>query len=562
MDNFSKWEQASAELLKSAQNENKHSFLSQYGIDHLGVEGESLPIPSASSLREGHFQNIVPYQSEIFSEKNIQDKTLALFLKNKWPENFGEKDIFIYHQASPEMNSFKRAMLADQQVNKMNLGLDPYSLGLWKSTIYKFEVASEAFEVAKNREINFFRMTSQPYALAGASDSQQLAILLSSAVQLIDDLGGFLTPEQVLNQISFELSLKSHVFLGVAKIKSLNLLMARLNELYNCKGQVLAPVYITPSVRFLSAREPWNNILRMSAISSIAMWGGAAGVVSYPYDIFAKEASSSMHVSKNITEVLRLESHLNRVSNPVDGSYSLDQTIKGLLNKSWELFTEIQKKDGLRSVLRSGWLLDQIGVDAKDQERQFLQGKMKITGCNDFPLIEPLSKESPLPKNTDCHDVESWWINQYEEGTSESLCDVARYVPSALPALIEKWQFKADRLREMNPSFATIPVLIEDSLLKSKKFKFLQKTLASGGLKILKINPEELTDGGNPVTVVVAGDPEGEFASQCLESLERNHSSFKVWVGERLIEGFDENLNENVDLLQFFEKLFSKLEEQ
>ncbi len=556
MTNFDQWQKATADLYKKQNLSNRHQMFSQFGIAPLSVEDTSREFIEYRT--SGHvFQNVTPYVRDIMDESFLSTPGSAVFLDDEWPDTLDTKDTFIYLNASPIMTSLKKALLTEQRCQQLNLGIDPYSLGLWKSKLYKGDVNSETLNLVKNQGIHLFRLTGQPYAMAGASDIQQLAILLASAVQLVSDYEGQLDPSDIFKMLSFELALRPHVVGGVSSLRSLRILLSRLQEIYGTEA-VEVPIYVTPSVRFLGSREPWNNILRMTAISATAKMSGANGFLSFPYDLFAKESFQGARTSRNISEVLELESFLGQVNDPWLGSYSATDLENQMLEKSWRFFQEIEKKDGLRSVLRSGWLLDQVEVDAELQKSLFDKGELILTGVNDYPLSQSLSKEYPLPEEEQCLSVEEWWVKQYSEADCETLCDVARFIPRTLATRFEKWQFRSDRLREKKGGEISVPVFIESGLREKKKHKELQQALSLVGLPIKLV--ESIEEFHSPVVAVVASDPDGDFTKKTLECFSKNKVPLKIWAGIKNVDGFDYSLNAQSDFNIIFEKIFLALE--
>ncbi len=558
MANIEAWEKATAELYQKQNLSNCHNMFSQLEIEPLSTADNS-KVKSQWRSQPHVFYNITPYQDEIFDDEFIANPGCGVWINDEWPDKLSTKNAFIYLIASPGLTGFKKALLTEKRCFRMNAGIDPYSLGLWKAKLFKAEIDSQHFAAAFDQECALFRLTSQPYSLCGANDVQQLAILMASMVQLLNDYEGQQSHQEILQSLSFEVAMKPHLINGVSKLRALQSLLARLAELYKFEASSF-PVFATPAARYLGSREPWNNILRMTSITAAAKMAGADGVVAYPYDIFLKKNRQGFRTSRNIAEVLELESFLGQVNDPLLGSYTVQDLEQQMIEKAWQFFVEIENKEGLRSVLRSGWLLDQIEVEAKLQEAAFAAGDWVITGVNDYPLSESLSAESPLPTESQCFNVEDWWVRQYTEGETQTLCDVARFVPVGLARYFESWQYRADRLREARGQAPEIPILVEDGPQSIAKLKNVTKALALGGLKAKRV--KDLKEIHGPVVAIVASDPEGEFVKGLLESLAKSKVSVKLWVGTRIIPGFDYSIDMKVNLPYVYEKIFLALEDQ
>ena len=553
MQDFSDWQAASAPLYEKNNLSQKHGLLGDFGVGPLGVP--SKPSIEASLPPMALFQDIVAFSDETFTAEFIKQPGATAWLAEEWPEALNEYTLDVYFKASPKLTSFKKAILQSDKFASLNLGVDPYSLGLWKSTLFKSQIEAETLSLAFEKKARVFRLSTQPYSMAGASVIQQLAILLSSLVQLVENYRGQFEPSQVLSATSIELALHPHIFMGLSELQALRLLQDRLCEIYQCDVEI--PIYVAPAIRFYSAREPWNNILRLTTTSSVAQMGGAQGFVNPAYDMFSKKPVGGV-TSRNIPQVLELESHLGRVSLPAQGSYTLQQQALAYCEKSWQLFQEIQKKEGFLTTLRSGWLHDLIGEEARQQETSFISGEMSIVGANQFPLLNPLSENFPFPKGEDCFNAETWWETQYSDEGCEHLCDVARLIPKSLPRLLEKWQFLGDELSSGKPQRVTVDAYIEPGLEKSEKLKMCKKILAAGGLQ-LRTDTVEATHG---VSLIVASDPDGDYAQKTINELQQGSGVLKLWAGERDLPGFDYFVGKTTDALSLYEKIYDQLGRQ
>lgn len=554
MEPLSEWKLASKDLYQKQNLSGQHGFFSQIEMPPLSVADDE-ELVFLGDVKK--FINIVPYHDELFTTEFIESGSCGAMLGDEWPPHLKKRDLFLYLLSSPSITSFKKALLTEADTPNLNLGLDPFGMGLWKSTLYKDNLPTDLFAQALSHNFELFRLTGQPYAMAGASDIQQLALFLSGVVQLINNYQGQQNPSDIFRSLSFEVPLKSHVFLSAAKVQALKILLQRLAEIYDLEDVKAPSIYAVPSVRFLSAREPWNNILRMTAMASAARMGGAHGFVAYPFDLFSKEHKDSCRISRNIDEILKRESHLGHVVNPLEGSYSFSALVEQLLEKSWQLFVEIENKEGLQSVLRSGWLLKQLQVEDEQQKELFITAKIKLTGSNDFPLFHSLSDQYPLVAETDCHDLESWWLRQYSEDGSQKLCDVARFVPCSLPRIYEKFQFMSDRLREQGTSKATLPVFVEETMLNSQKMQRCRRILSWAGLEAQVLTqPKELNRN---VAIVVAADPDSDFSKTILNNLNKQNCHLKIWMGDKVVNGFDQKICINKSLPNLFESIYHEL---
>lgn len=255
----------------------------------------------------------------------------------------------------------------------MDLGLDPYSLGLWKGEVSK---AQPPFDEIGSLLPNFkiFRLTSLPYDLAGANDVQQLGVLMASTVQLLKDFEGSYPLETLVGHLSFQISVSPQNFVSIAKLQSFRVMLLKLFEELGLPVQKMPPVFSLTSPRYLCSREPSMNLLRITSGLFSSILGGAKGYFHYGHDLFSKSNNGS-RLSRNASLVLELEAQLAKVDDPTVGSWMVDELSHQLCEKAWSFFREIEGKGGLVAALQAGWLQEEIERSGEKEWDHYLHQK-------------------------------------------------------------------------------------------------------------------------------------------------------------------------------------------
>ena len=190
---------------------------------------------------------------------------------------------------------------------------------------------------------------------AGASEAQELAYLAAALVAYLRAFeAAGVTPADALPEIAFALSVDTDLFLTAAKIRAARTLIARIGEAASTSAGSMHITAVT-SARMMAKRDPWTNMLRTTAASAGAAFGGADAVTVLPYtwalgvpDRFARRTA------RNTQLVLQEESALGRVVDPVGGSWYVEQLTAELAAKAWELFQDIESKGGVAGALDLG----------------------------------------------------------------------------------------------------------------------------------------------------------------------------------------------------------------
>ena len=264
-------------------------------------------------------------------------------------------------------------------------------------------------------------------------------------------------------------------------------------------------------------------------------------------------------LSRNRDLLLKKESFLSHVEAPLLGSYSLDCLIESLCEKAWRFFQEIVSKGGLCRCLRSGWLQEEIKRENDDELCSFKNRKRKMTGVNEFVLLESLSSEHPLVQKEETRNIESWWSDWIFKEDNEKLCDVKKLVPVQISRSFEDWQFRADAMRKKKPDKTRLRVWVEPGLENSPRWKKLVQLLCLGGLEVSSRSDQSC----HPlISIILAFDPEGSFSRERLKNLTvtGKQKPLCLWVGEKKLEAFDDFIGESSDRGSLFKKIFNVLE--
>jgi methylmalonyl-CoA mutase len=164
---------------------------------------------------------------------------------------------------------------------------------------------------------------TSPYHHAGATAAQDLAFGLATAVTYLRAMTtAGLDFDTAARQILFRVSLGTHHFLAIAKLRAARRLWWRVVEA--CGGSEDAGamrIHARTSDRVLTHRDPYVNILRNTVGVFAAIVGGAEAITSVPFDQVAGLPDEfSRRVARNTLLILQEEAHLHRVIDPAVGS--------------------------------------------------------------------------------------------------------------------------------------------------------------------------------------------------------------------------------------------------
>jgi methylmalonyl-CoA mutase len=252
------------------------------------------------------------------------------------------------------------------------------------------------------------RVGTAPYHHAGATAVQDIAFGMATAVEYLRAMtGAGLVIDAAAKQILFSISVGTHHFLAIAKLRAARRLWAQIVEA--CGG---APdtgamrLHSRVSKRVLTQRDPHVNLLRNTVAVFAAGLGGAEAITSVPFDSVANLPDDfSRRIARNTVLILQEEAHLHRVIDPPGGSWYLDKLTDQIANRSWVIFQEIERQGGMLQSLQSGWVSQQIDSAFAPRAKNIARRKEGITGVSEFPNIGEAPVVHPMPDHDALQDA-------------------------------------------------------------------------------------------------------------------------------------------------------------
>ena len=235
------------------------------------------------------------------------------------------------------------------------------------------------------------------YQNAGATMVQQLAYALSHVNEYLNHFGSKIT-----NKITFNVTVGSHYFFEISKLRALRQLWSVLAKEYNLNQECI--IIASPSKRNKTLYDYNVNMLRTTTECMSAVLGGADFIYNLPYDALYHEANEfGDRISRNQLRILKDESYFDKTNNPTEGSYYIESITNQLAEKALALFKEIEAAGGFLKQLKEGTIFRKIKESAAKEQALFDEGKEVLLGTNKYPNPEDRMKHDleiePFAKN-------------------------------------------------------------------------------------------------------------------------------------------------------------------
>jgi len=292
-----------------------------------------------------------------------------------------------------------------------NLGCDP--IGTLAKTGRLKEKAELALEksaaIAREKprtwqHVTTFRADASHYHLAGATEAQELACMLATVVEYMRAMNthdGSVLPDEIEPVLAAD----ADIFLGIAKFRAASRLLSRVQEAFAVESN--PQIHAVTSLRMMTVKDPWVNILRGTAAAFAAGVGGASSVSVLPHDtLHGLSGKSARRIARNIQIMLQEESNVSGPQDPAGGSFAIESLTSSLCNKAWKIFQKIETDGGMLAALRSGYIHSMIDASWKQRKVNIAKRKDPITGVSEFPDIHEKPPEGASPVFATPNDVE------------------------------------------------------------------------------------------------------------------------------------------------------------
>ncbi len=269
--------------------------------------------------------------------------------------------------------------IAKQRNATIFCNLDPIGQlakdGNWFSTSEKNNFETLSILTKETSNVSLISIDGTLYQNAGANMVQQIAYTLAHANEYFNRI------ELINKPIVFEISVGTNYFFEIAKLRALRLLFNVIAKEYNHNFD--CHLLVSPTKRNKTLYDYNVNMLRTTTECMSAILGGANAIANLPYDaLYHKDNEFGDRIARNQLLILKNESYFDKVNNPADGSYYIENLTHQLAEKGLLLFKDIEANGGFLKQLNDGIIKRKIQESADAAQNLFDSGKEILLGTN------------------------------------------------------------------------------------------------------------------------------------------------------------------------------------
>lgn len=246
-------------------------------------------------------------------------------------------------------------------------------------------------ELTKLSDISHILIDGMNVSQCGANCMQEIAYLLHEGhIALVKLINQGMNIDQAASLLKFKIGIGSNFIFEIAKIRTFRYLWYTIVKKYY-------PIHTCSTIPFIEAesllinkslKDPFSNLLRLTTEGLSAVIGGVNELCMNPYDWGATNPAlnNTQRISNNIALILKEESYLEMVIDPMGGSYAVEEISNSLLAKSWALFQEIEK-NGIELLSKK------VAKTCNTRKELFSNGETNLIGINKYQVKSDFNYE-------------------------------------------------------------------------------------------------------------------------------------------------------------------------
>lgn len=238
--------------------------------------------------------------------------------------------------------------------------------------------SKELFALPEFPNVRTFSADTSGVHYEGATSTQELAIALAKAAQLVKD-SSF---EEVEHKIFTNFAIDTHFFMAVAKVRAFRILWKAFAQAYGVSNPAPVKVLTETSLRSFSKLDVYVNLLRAGNEAFAAVIGGADLLTVHPHNILTGPTNQSVRIARNVALVVKEESHVTKVIDPSGGSYFVETLTNELVKDAWAYFLKIQEAGGYDDA--QTFIKADLNVSWNERIEKVKKRKTVLVGTNNY----------------------------------------------------------------------------------------------------------------------------------------------------------------------------------
>lgn len=238
---------------------------------------------------------------------------------------------------------------------------------------------------------NVWYVSAYDFREAGGNAIHEIAFALACRDELIREmLKRGLDINTIGRRLSPVLGADRDFFEEIAKLRAARRIWARtMKEKWGATdpAAMCLRFHVDVSGSNYTRQQPLVNIARGTLGSLAAVLGGCMGLQNPSYDeAWATPTEEAVRIAVRTQQVIRYESGVARVADPLAGSYYVEWLTDKLEEEIESMAQTIEKMGGWMAALQSGWIHAELRRGLLDIQKKVETGDKVVIGVNKFAI--------------------------------------------------------------------------------------------------------------------------------------------------------------------------------
>ncbi len=233
---------------------------------------------------------------------------------------------------------------------------------------------------------------------AGATAIQELAFTLADGFGYVEEcVKRGMDVDDFAPRLSFFWDVHNDFFEEIAKFRAARRIYARvMRDRFGAKKAISVTLrtHAQTAGVALTAQQPYNNVVRVALQGLAAVLGGTQSLHTNSLDeTYALPTEEAATIALRTQQILAHESGVDRVVDPLAGSYFVEYLTDETEKRAMEILARIDRYGGIIRAIEEGYPQREIAESAYQWQREVDSGERKIVGVNAFRT----ERDEPIP---------------------------------------------------------------------------------------------------------------------------------------------------------------------
>lgn len=219
---------------------------------------------------------------------------------------------------------------------------------------------------------------------SGGSEVQEIAY---AAAGLAEIIGQFVEQGEsaaaAAGQCEVLLAVDADIHLSICKLRAARVVLGQIAKAYDVDAAVR--LRAITSARMMTRKDPWTNLIRLSAAGFAGAVGGADVMTVLPATLaLGRPDRLARRVARNLHILLQEESHTGVVNDAAAGSYLHETLTAELARNAWNTFQQIEADGGFSAMSPGSGFVSGVAAAGRELLDSYAKGARALIGVSRY----------------------------------------------------------------------------------------------------------------------------------------------------------------------------------